>query len=306
MEKKVNGLFKLLPLVLFPIILLGIGLLVCSNPHGFTVHKIASPLTYDEQWEIEGLDLDQEHDLIEAAFSQPFYYWGTDVYWYGFISEDHKYLLKFFKMHKLLPKTGWLSMPLALFEGYRFNQVDKKKEILKEIFSSVKASYESFKDQTAVIYVHLNKTRRLRKKVELIDQFGKHLFVDLDSKEFILDRKAEHLYTYLVGLYDAHEDKEVRQALSSLFSVIVGRCAKGYGERDHHMAAHYGFIEGKPVLFDADRLVVEETLQYPHHYEREVEILGKEITAWMEKYYPKMVPIVEEELDKFLEASNPP
>src|SRR4029079_17540498 len=87
-------------ITLFPLLLLGVGLYLCSYRRGFTVEKISSKLSFNEAWEIHPLSLEARDHLLHTVLSQTFYYLGSGSQSYAFASQDGKYVLKFFKMHK--------------------------------------------------------------------------------------------------------------------------------------------------------------------------------------------------------------
>ena len=175
MQKKTKILLQTLSVALFPLLLLAVGLSFCCRHRGFSVDKITSKLFYEEDWEIEPLSQKEQEFLQQDVFGQTFYYLGAGLQWYAFVSEDQKYVLKFFKMHHLMPKDWLNNFPFSLFENYRFKHVDKKKQLLEVIFNSVKFSYDHIKRETGLIYVHLNKTHLLKQKIHLIDQSGKKI-----------------------------------------------------------------------------------------------------------------------------------
>ena len=59
------------------------------------------------------------------------------------------------------------------------------------VFDSCKLAYVDLQDQTAISYLHLNKTRDLFKPVVLVDNSGVSHTVELDSMEFMVQDYCE-------------------------------------------------------------------------------------------------------------------
>jgi hypothetical protein len=210
MERKKFYLLLLVIVAVFPLGLMGLGLYCCSYERGFSLSKISSKLSYNEMWETPPLSYEEKERLVNQVLSQTFHYYGSGSHTYAFISEDGKYVIKFFKMHKILPKNWLRDFPFSLFEKYRLENVEKRQDVFEAIFKSLKDAYERLRPESGLIYAHLNKTRGLKKKAVSINFNGNRYDIDLDSKEFVVQWKAEKLTDYLLKLKEA-EDEERAQ-----------------------------------------------------------------------------------------------
>lgn len=289
-----------------PLLLLAVGLPFCFRHRGFSVDKISSKLEYKESWEVEPFLQQEQESLCKQVFSQPFYYLGAGKQCYAFVSEDQHYVLKFFKMHHLMPKNWLNAFPFSLFENYRFNQVDKKKQLLDETFDSFKLAYEHLKHETGLVYIHLNKSRYLKTKVNLIDRNGKNFSIDLDSKEFVLQRKAIPLYSHLLVLTENNEDQRIHQCIRSLLKVVVARCRAGFGDRGIGVRHNYGFIDDQAVIIDCGQFVPDETLAFPHNFHREILRVTEALDLWAHKNCPELIPIIQEEAQQLMNTIDQP
>jgi hypothetical protein len=155
MKKKNTYLVLLFLLILFPVFLLGIGLYCCSYKRGFSIEKISSKLAYNENWDVKALPLKDQERLMKEVLNQTFYYLGSGTQFYAFASQDDKYVIKFFKMHKILPKNWLRDFPFSLFEKYRLDNVEKKQAILENVFRSLKTAYEVLHEESGLFYLHL-------------------------------------------------------------------------------------------------------------------------------------------------------
>ncbi len=295
MKEKQKSNKSLFLVILFPLVILGIGLTYCCRWQGFNVEKISSKLTYNEMWSVPPLNQEEIHYFVTNVFSQPFYYLGSGEQCYVFQSEDGQFVLKFFKMHRLLPKDWLNDFPFSLLENYCFNNVEKRKQLIHEVFSSIKASYNYLQDKTGLLFIHLNKTRDLKVKATLFDKRGKKYLVDLDSKEFFLQRKAVRIYDYLVNLMKQGEEERVHICIRSLFQIVIARCEEGFVDLDIGVRNNYGFIEDKPVIIDCGSLVPDDAIKQPHHYQREILRIAEAMDHWAQTHYTELVPIIQDE-----------
>lgn len=295
MQKKRKTHKILFLLILSPLILMGIGFLFCCCSQGFNVEKISSKLTYNEAWGVPPLNQEEAGCFVEHVFSQPFHYLAAGKQCYAFCSEDGKFVLKFFKMHQLLPKVWLNDFPFSLFENYRFNHVEKRKQLIQGIFSSIKASYDFLQEETGLLFIHLNKTRDLKKKLTLFDKGGKKFVVDLDTKEFILQKRAVKVYDHLVQLMQNGEEERVHQSIRSLLKIVVSRCKKGFIDLDVGVRNNYGFIGDEAVLIDCGSLFLDEEIKQPHQYQREILRIAELMDHWGQTHYPELVPIIQSE-----------
>ncbi len=299
MRKKRRSVVQTFAIVLFPVILLGIGLFLCCHKNGFSMHKISSQLSYSDQWN-GAVDYGQERELVDEVFEQPFYYLSSGQQCYAFISKDQKYVLKFFKMHKLIPKTWIQDFPSSLFRNARFNDVQKKKYVLESTFAGIKVAFDYLKDQSALIYIHLNKTKHLKKRVQVFDKLGVRFDIDLDSKEFIVDATAELLYPRLLRLSELKDEEKIRQSVLSLFDLIATRCQRGFADQELVIWNNYGFIGDCAVLIDCGKLFADSEIVYSHNYKREIVNVCEAINDWAQKNCPMVSPILQKELQCYI------
>jgi|SRR5579862_1471676 len=308
MTRKKSYLVLLVLLILFPLALMGLGLYCCSYKRGFTIKKISSKLHHNELWETQALSYEEKEHLMNEILSQTFYYLGSGSHCYSFASQDDKYVIKFFKMHKILPKNWLRDFPFSLFEKYRLDNVEKRQDFFETFFKSFKDAYEYLHEESGMICLHLNKTRELKKKITVIDYEGKKVLVDLDSKEFIVQRKAEKICEYLLKLRDKGKEEAVHRAVRSFLEIIAVRCQRGYGDQDTEFRNNVGFSNGRAIFVDCGHFFVDKSLKYPHHFQAEILKATEKMSQWAEQFYPDLAIILQEEaqavIDKYIKMAD--
>lgn len=271
---------RLLFLFLFPLTLLSIGYGFFLRTPGFGVYNISSNLKPEKDWEVSPLSFTEKEEL-EKILSQPFSFLGAGAMSYAFVSADGKMVLKFFRMKNFLPKP---------WHGKEKNA--KRIAKLKQAFTAYKLGYEQLKEESGLIFIHLNRTSDLQKKVKLFDRDGKKHHVDLDSTVFVLQKRAELLYDHL-----AKVDNQ-KEALIALFRLIQIRGQKGVVDDDHGVRNNFGFAEGRPIQIDIGRITPCEASRG----DAQVELarVAAKIRSWAEISRPEVIPLIDQALQEVM------
>lgn len=220
---------------------------------GFNLNQITSSLGYHKEWAIDTLS--ESVSSLDEILSQPFYYMKSGTQSYAFVSQDGKYVLKFFRMNHLTPKKWLKFFPIPGLERYKYNKIQRREERAEQVFSGIKKVYEGFREESALLFVHLNQTHHLKKRVILFDRKGKPLFIPLDKVPFILQERAELLYSHLTSLMQQGDKEGAIRALRSLLSMVWRRGERGFIDKDDGMNHNYGFIGERVIQIDIGRLV---------------------------------------------------
>lgn len=247
--------------VFLPLVLLCGGIFYCNQKPEFGPVNIGSSLQHENEWEIERLSAEAETELAQI-FAQNFVYLGAGSQSYAFLSDDGKYVLKFFRMKNFMPKPWYaLLPPISIFKELRAEKIERQSERLKQLFRAYKLAYTELKEQTALIYLHLNKSDNLHQQITLVDKQGKSHRIDLDKFEFVLQKRADTLlYDYLLELWNKGEKKQVRNTLNALIDHVRLRSQKGIADRDDGLKNNFGFTDGNFFQLDPGRLYKNDAL----------------------------------------------
>jgi hypothetical protein len=276
-----------------------------KQKHEFKPYKVSSSLPFDPQREVSSLSSD-EIARIEAILDQPFYFLGSGGQCYAFLSKDGKTVLKLFKYYRLLP-WKWLSsfsLPEP-FDSHRKKIAKKREEKLPFFFTSCKIAYEEFRDHTALLYMHLNKTSHFQKKVTVIDKFGRSYLIDLDSTEFALQEKAELAYSRIKRLMQKNDIASAKKAIDAILELTIDRCKKGISDQDPSIRRNFGFIHDKAVEIDIGSYVKDDFLKRPYAYKAYLYYkTRKKLSDWLEKEFPELVSHLNEKVEFLLQQEE--
>lgn len=290
-------------IAIFPLLLMGGGLFFCCRSTGFSIDKITSRLTYNTIWETEPLSLKQREFLTQNVLSQKFYHLTSGSQCYAFISEDREYILKFFKMQSLFPK-GWLnSFPLSLLQTFGFKHEASNQLFSERIFASYKDAYESLREETGLLYIHLNKTSEFISTVTLIDSKGKSYSLNLDSVEFVVQRRAQKIYDRFNELIKKENYEDLKMCIRSFLQLIAARCEKGFVDQRLSIRNHFGFIGNKAIQIDCASLTRDSSMKYPLNFRNEILQAAERLDSWARGDYPEATLFIQEEAQTIINHS---
>lgn len=251
----------------------------------FSLDKITSHQSPSPTWEIPPLSEEEKKEL-DSILNQNFTYYSKGSQAYVFISEDKKYILKFLKQHKLRPKS-WLSFIPLSFNPYYQDQLIKKKKCLATFNACITAFLE-LKKETGLIYVHLNNTRDLNKKITIFDKHGVKHSVQLDKTCYYMQKRAQLIYSRISELMLNKDVEGAKQIISSVFSLIDFLGKKGVADNDPILRKNFGLIEDIAVQIDVGKLRIDPVRQQNLAYKHEIDSITHSFKLWLEKNYPEL------------------
>ena len=241
-------LFNLLSLTL---IILYVPKFTHSQTDGFTLPKIRSNLPYHEEWATQ----DKPLEPLEPIFQQKFTYLGSGGQSYVFASEDGNYVIKFFKHYRmrLHPLIDHIPLPKKLSLKREVQRAKRLKKQNRD-FGSYKLAFEHLKEETALIYIHLNHGEDLGLVARIVDRLNIEHKLRLDDYTFLLQKKGCLAYPYL----DQLEERENKKAIALIKELVKARCNKGIYDEDAKIHRNVGFIDGHPFFIDVGRLKYDD------------------------------------------------
>jgi hypothetical protein len=225
---------------------------------------IASSLPPHPRWSVA------EEGNCPAILSQKFTMLGKGEQVFAFESEDGKYVLKLFKMHRLMPsRTDYLCPYFA----------QKRVRKLNRVFTGYKTAYEDFREESGLVWIHLAKTNHLHQTITLFDENGKKYQIDADKTEFVIQEKAELIFDRIARLYKEGGSLEAEKAIASFYAFIQHRTDKGLMDRDKSVAYNYGFIGDRPIQIDLGSFH-KRTHRKEHNEPRQLAQVQQRVEQW--------------------------
>lgn len=260
------------------VVIIGVVLLqrFCHNQtDGFALRKIISELSFHEEWETPSLN---QEDPIRQILSQPFFYLGKGAQAYVFVSRDGRYVLKFFR-HDHMRTEPW---HFLLTKEHRSERLMIARDKLIKDFTSYKIAFDNLREETGLVFLHLNKTNNLNITIPIYDKIGIQHFISLDSMEFILQKKVQPFFPSLQQWIAENNIPLAKQALTELISVLKGRFLKAIYDKDPDLNTNFGFLDGHPIQLDVGRFKQDSFYCNHEVYKREIQRITDNLKQWLD------------------------
>lgn len=271
---------------------------------GFSILAISSSRPYHHEWATRPLQ-DQERAELFEAIHQKYKYYGCGGQAYAFFSEDGKYVVKFFKQKLFRPPT-WLSyIPIPyLLNKYRAKKTWKRADKLERDYGSYKTGFDELQEETGLIFVHLNKTKDLNTKLQIIDKLGIEHHLDLDKMDFVVQKRAELIYDRFATFMRVGDIRGAKELTHEVFHLILSRCQKGFRDRDPNIRTNCGYLHGRVIKIDVGRFVPDVEIKKRAAYEKELLRICQPFKEWIAINHPSFIPEYEKEFIAVLNQSN--
>lgn len=251
---------------------------------GFTIGNISSDLTYDARWEMPPLSQEQRM-LLDRALAQEYHYLGKGCQSYVFLSGDGNYVIKFLKYQRFRPQS-WIDALtfVPVINAYQQRKAVEKKIKLDNLFRSWKIAFEHLNDETGVIYVHLNKSRDLGKKLVIYNKMGLSHALDMDQMEFMIQHRAEMLCPTIKTMVEEGHHHEVKDLIDRLLVMILHEYERGFADNDHALMQNTGVWQGKPVHIDAGQFIYNDIVKDSAVHWQELYDKTYKFHLWLKKH----------------------
>jgi len=244
---------RYLKLIVFFILFYVISLFCEKETDGFSVRRINAtpPLPFSNH----GNTL-----LTEEILKQPFHYLARGGQSFVFVSEDQKYVIKFFK------NSPNAFVPLKKYHTKKINK------LIRDIEGYLLA-FERIPEESGLIFLKLDTEKAFDQTVTLVDKLGIQHQLPLQKTLFAIQKKGEPLYSYLKHVGN------VQAVFDSLRALMEIRRSHAIDDTDSHLAQNLGFIDGKPCFLDPGKFVNApiQKAEYPEKF-----------VTWVKINYPEV------------------
>lgn len=262
-----------------------------SKTDGFTITGITPDRPFDPTFETRALSLSESKEL-NKALDQTYSYYGYGAQAYIFFSSDGNYALKLFKQ-RIYTAPFWCKLPLPFKHKQKLTAHRKDKQLRD--FSSYKLAFEGLQDVSGVVFVHLNPTSSLQKKLKITDKIGITHEIDLDKVDFVLQKKAEHVHARIERLMKAGQIDKAKESITALVELILTRCERGLNDRDPSIDTNCGFLEDRAIKIDVGRLQIDPTFCSPKIAVEQVVKITEPLGEWLRPRYPALAEHLNQE-----------
>lgn len=263
----------------------------------FAVTEIRSNRPFEPSFETRLLTVEEEKEVKEAL-NQHYTYFGCGGQAFVFFSQNGKYVIKFFKQRHFNPPTYLDHIPFI--EKYRKEKYGKRHKRLHLDYGSYKIGFEELKEETGLLYVHLNKTSHLKKILKIKDKLNIEHCIDLDQIDFILQKRADLVFHRIKAQMARNDIEGAQKTIACVLDLIVTRCKKGYTDKDPNIATNCGMLENKAIKVDVGRFTRYSNMANPLYFKPELYHLTKPFRVWLKQQHPSLVPFLDKEVIRII------
>lgn len=279
---------KLVTAILLCSVLYGSGRLYFSLTDGFMVSNIVCELPADPARELRAWS-EQEMQEWQKVSAQSWHYLGKGCQSYVFESEDGKYVLKFFKYQRFRPQF-WLE-PFSFLppvKNYIDKKMVKKYEKLAFFMQAWKVAFEELKDESGLVLVHLNKSNHLQQDFVLYDKLGLKHKVPADQVEFLVQKKADGLISWIDQHMKMQQQEIVKLLLDDLVTTLVSEYSRGLSDDDPALMQNTGVYKNRPFHIDVGQFTKESRYQDPATWHQALFNKTYNFRIWLLRHYPQL------------------
>lgn len=246
----------------------------------------------------EELVSSEEFDVLKTILAQPYTYLDRGKQSFAFLSQNGKYVLKFFD-------AG------ALYSSYLFffnqNRLIKKK---KRLFEGYRIAYEYDREHSGLLYMQLAPTNLNGLQANVKDLFGIRHTINLSLVPFVIQKKAVQTRTVITSLLLRGDLIAVKAHLRQIIDMYVSGYQRGIYDRDHNFMYNTGFVDGQPIRFDVGRLQLNAVYKEYAVYSKDLEkLVFVRLAGWMGRHFPQyreaIVIDMQSKLKEIAATNNP-
>lgn len=259
----------------------------------FSLEAIYSQRPSSSEWICRNLNAEEESQVSEALEGS-YRYLGSGGQCYAFVSENDKYVIKFFKQ-KSFSIPGWIDeFPIPVLVSWLKNaKIRKRDEYRHKVFKAFKLSINDLSQETGMLFVHLNQTNHLNKQLSFYDEKGICHLLNLDDLEFIIQKKAQMAFAKIDALMQKQDIAAAKEAITKLLQLNIDFYQKGVRNRDPNFRSNCGFIGNEAILIDVGRIVYSEDIKKPSEMKREFNKAIPKFQKYLSTEHPELLPFFE-------------
>ncbi len=291
--------------ILFVTLFFGLSSGCDKLTRGFRTSNITTASSFDPRWEpITGPACLENPAEIEKVLSSPFYFLDTGGSAYVFGSEDGRYVIKFFKAHRLCPPSWTRLKVMRALLPLGAQHVINRKEYQKTLqFSSYRLSLDTLPHQTGVVYLHLNPTMHHKKQIVFYDNIGVKHSLPADETAFILQKRAIRFAPYFKKLLADKKTEEAKSLLTTFAGFLKERAEKGIRDGDITPRNNLGMLGKSLVIFDVDQLRTKNLSATKHDHMLKD---AKEMFLWLKNKNQALIVYLKEEIARLANDDTSP
>lgn len=216
---------------------------------------------------------------LKTLLEKPFTYLDRGKQSFVFVSQDKKFVLKFFDARCLKCSDSFF------FSEQDGESLERKKD---RLFEGYRLAYQHDKDHTGLLYVQLAPTQTHQLQATVYDRFGIKHVIDLNQVPFVVQQKVTTTRRLITTLLQRSNVLAAKQHLRKIVDMYVSEYHRGIADLDHNFMYNTGFVEGKPLRIDVGRLYYDEKIKEYAIFSQDLEKIAiQRLGEWTKRHFPQ-------------------
>lgn len=235
----------------------------------------------------------------ETLLAQRFTYLGRGLQSFSFLGEDGTTVLKVFN-NKYQTRLRFLAKVPSVgpLKTWREEQIACQTQKLRKTFESYALAAQLLENEAGILYFHPQTSETpFDTPLSIVDPLGIVHTLDPNQIGFVLQKKAELVYPYLLACEREGDLKKGQQAIDRLLALLSLKMEKGMADSDPLIRTNFGFVHDHPIQIDIGPLSKDASLQQPQRQKEELVKITRSLKHWLEAHYPALAPYVDETID---------
>jgi hypothetical protein len=162
------------------------------------------------------------------------------------------------------------------------------------LLDSFKICFESLKEETGSIAIHLKKTHAYPQNIRLKDRVGRLYTFSVDDTPFVLQEKKPILMQAVKLAMKEGKKQEAKQILAAFVELIRTRAKKGILFKDASYMRNYGYDGNKAYMIDIGSFYYREDLPFYEAYRKAFFETLSPLKDWLAEQDPELMHEFEE------------
>ena len=269
----------------------------------FYVEGIQNEFPFHPEWEVIPPSPAVLAD-IKDSIKEPLTYLNKGAQVFAFQTANGKYVLKFFKFKHSKPSYFVEVLPpIPPFKEYKEAKRVKKLDKIFLLFKGHVDAYNYDKEDTGLVYLHLNKTKGLDTTIAIKDKLGREFRIPLDETVYVVQKKGIVLRDALKESLNKGDTKKATEQLNSIIDLYFREYKKGIYDCDHGFDHNTGFTyEGNAFRFDVGKSCYGEEYKSKAFMAKDMEKVLQMMSEWLRNHYKKYELEIMQEVREHVES----
>lgn len=237
---------------------------------------------------------DNAEELTDQITNQKYYYLSRGHQVFAFISEDGRYVLKFFNFSRLEPSIWSFIHP----SSYKKRVAKERLHRIERLFLGHEIAASSQLENYGLLYTHLQPSKGyFFTPITVVDRIGLSHTIPLNEVFFVVQKKGAVVREMFTKLLSTGDVEGVKKRIDQLFALYLAEYEQRIFDKDPNVIDNVAFTEERAIRIDVGRLKRDPVLSRKELLDQK---LCQRLSVWLQKYFPGNYAELKEHMEEYL------